>query len=337
MTEAISATASGVTGRLKPLTERILAALPGPRVLWIVAWALVPWVNAGINLLLEPEARSAVWEQGRLLVVLNYVALSLAMVITLWGTARIARRLETLRASTSTVLEVDARAPFRGVNSVLGPLLAVAATATAFALSALLGAGSMPGAIRGVTWLVIGIPIWTFLWTYGALQLGLDRLGREHLVPDAPRVDPYLGLRPLGGVAFMGLWMLMAWLVPVFLTGLPDLVGVAVGSLVLICGLGAFFLSLARLHRQMAEVKASELATARDLYAQAYEPLRAAPSLETLERQRSLLAAAESLEKRAQAIHEWPIDEGTLARVITIATSVVAMMVARLILDPLGL
>ncbi len=50
-----------------------------------------------------------------------------------------------------------------------------------------------------------------------------------------------------------------------------------------------------------------------------------------------LLGAAEALEQRALAIHEWPIDEGTLARVLTITTSVIAMTVARLILDPLGL
>lgn len=62
---------------------------------------------------------------------------------------------------------------------------------------------------------------------------GLDRLGREHLVPDAVNVDPGLGLRPLGGIAFMGLWMLLASLVPLVLTGLPDLVGVVIGLLVL--------------------------------------------------------------------------------------------------------
>jgi uncharacterized membrane protein YbhN (UPF0104 family) len=70
---------------------------------WIVLWALLAWLNAGLNLLLEPEARSAVWEQSRLLVILNYAALSVAIVITLWGTARIARRLEALRASTSKI------------------------------------------------------------------------------------------------------------------------------------------------------------------------------------------------------------------------------------------
>jgi hypothetical protein len=87
----------------------------------------------------------------------------------------------------------------------------------------------------------------------------------------------------------------------------------------------------------MAEVKASELAFARELYAQAYEPVRAAGTLEALERQRNLLGAADALEKRAQAIHKWPIDEGTVAWVIGITTSVIAVTIARLILSPLGL
>jgi hypothetical protein len=87
----------------------------------------------------------------------------------------------------------------------------------------------------------------------------------------------------------------------------------------------------------MVEVKTGEVAIARDLYAKAYEPVRTKPTLEALESQRSLLAAADALEKRARAIHEWPIDEGILAGVITIATSVIAVTVARLILDPLGL
>jgi hypothetical protein len=135
----------------------------------------------------------------------------------------------------------------------------------------------------------------------------------------------------------MGLWMLLAGLVPVLLTGLPEAVGVVIGMLVLAAGLAMFFFSMLRLHRRMAEVKASELATARELYAQAYEPVRSAQTLESLDRQRSLLSAADALEKRAREIHEWPIDQGTWARVITIATSVTAITVARLILDPLGL
>ncbi len=300
-------------------------------------WALVPWLNAGANLFLDTGGASAVWEQSRALVLLNYAALSLAIVITLWGANRIARTLESLRATTAKVLERAAREPFRELNSVVGPLLASAATSIAFAVSALVRDGWTSAALRGATWLLLGVAFWTFLWTYGSLQFGLDRLGREHLVPDAGRVDPGLGLRPLGGVAFMGLWMLLAWLVPVVLTGLPDIVGVVIGGLVLSGGLALFFLSLFRLHRQMVEVKRSELELARELYAQAYEPVRTAPTLEALERQHHLLGAADTLEKRAHAIHEWPIDEGIVARVVTITTSVIAIAVARLILDPLGL
>jgi hypothetical protein len=47
--------------------------------------------------------------------------------------------------------------------------------------------------------------------------------------------------------------------------------------------------------------------------------------------------AADALEKRARTIQEWPVDEGTFARVLTIATSVVAATIGRLILEPLGL
>jgi hypothetical protein len=125
--------------------------------------------------------------------------------------------------------------------------------------------------------------------------------------------------------------------VPLVLTGLPDVVGVVLGAAILAIALATFFLSLVRLHHRMVEVKAEELALARELYAQAYEPVRDDPTLETLEQQRNLLAAADALEKRAKAIHDWPIDEGTFARVLTIATSVVAITLGRLILDPFGL
>jgi hypothetical protein len=316
-------------GELRPVTERILARLPGPRAFWIVAWALVPALNAGANSLLGTQG--VVWEQSDTLVVLNYIAVSVAVVITLSGTGRIAQRLEGLRESSPSE-------HFREMNSVLVPLLAAAATALAFAIAALVDEGLTSALVRAVTWLLLGIPFWTFLWTYASLQLGLDRLGRERLVPDSARiVDPGLGLRPLGRIAFMALWMLLAWLVPVLLTGLPDVVGVSLGLLLVAAGLGTFVLSMWRLHRQMVELKANELGIARELYAAAYEPVRSAQTLDALDEQRSLLGAADALEKRARAIHEWPIDEGTWARVLTIVTSVIALTIGRLILDPLGL
>jgi hypothetical protein len=329
---------SAVPGRLPPLTERILARLPGARLLWIGVWALVPWANAGANVFLDTGGTSAVWEQSDLLVVLNYAALSFAVALTLWGTERIGRRIEALRISTtSEALETEASGVFAGMKSATGPLVLSAASAIAFAVAAFIRDGWESALLRGATWLILGIAFWTFLWTYGSLTLGLNRLGQRHLRRDAALIDPSLGLRPLGSVAFMGLWMLLAWLVPVVLTGLPDVVGVVIGALVLFGALGAFFISLWRLHRQMVAVKDEELAVARELYGEAYEPVRAARTLETLDQQRQLLSAADALEKRAEAIHEWPVDQRTWAWVIALATSVVAITVGRLIVGALGL
>ena len=312
---------------LQPLSERVIARLPGSRWKWIAAWALVPWLNAGLNLVLDTESKSAIWEQSRTLVVLNYAALSVAIVLALWGSERLARRLKALGRQQQ----------FREINSAGPPLVGAVATAVAFGATALAEDGATAAVVRGVTWLIVGLPLWSFLWTYVSLQLGLNRVGRDHAAPDAAPGDPGLGLRPYGDVAFTGLWILLACFVPLVLTGLPDVVGVVIGSLVLAGGLATFFLSLVRLHHQMVAVKARELALARDLYAQAYAPVQANPTLATLEQQRNLLAAADALEKRAKAIHDWPIGEGTFASVLTIATSVVAVTIARLILDPLGL
>jgi hypothetical protein len=91
------------------------------------------------NLLLETEARSAIWEQSRALLILNYAALSLVVGITLWGAERIGVRLESLPAATRNALAVDTSDRFRELNSAAGPFLASAATAIAFGLTVLRG------------------------------------------------------------------------------------------------------------------------------------------------------------------------------------------------------
>ena len=323
--------------RLRPLTERILARLPGATWAWIGLWALVPWLNAAANLALDDDGTSAVWDQSTLLVVLNYVSISLGVVISLWGARRLAERLQVLGAEAPDVLGVRAPRVLRALDDAAVPVALSIASAIVFGLTALERNGPAAGLLRGGTWLVLGIALWTFLWTYVVLQLGLARLARGRPRAEAAQVDPSLGLRPFGAAAFMGLWMLLVWLVPVVLTGLPDVAGVVVGLTVLVLALASFFSSLVGLHRQMVEIKGRELARARSLYAEAFEPVRMTPNLETLKEQQPLLGAADALEKRAEAIHEWPIDEKTFAWVITITTSVIAMTIGRLILDPLGL
>jgi hypothetical protein len=320
-----------------PLTERVLTRLPGDRWTWIAVWASLPWLNAGANLLLGADRTSAVWEQSTFLIVVNYAALSFASGFTMWASGRLVREVEALRPNTAASLTETTDGLFRGIYSATGPLLASAAIAIIFAVSTLVQEGLLPATVRGATWFAIGIGMWTFLWTYVSLLFGLNRLGRERLVPEQIPMDPILGLQPLGRIAATGLWMLLIWLVPVVLTGLPDVAGFIVGMLVLAVALATLFLSLVGLHRQMVEVKSRELSLARDLYHEAYRPVHDARSLDALEEQRSLLSAADALEKRADAIHEWPFDEGTITRVITITTSVIAITIGRLILDPLGL
>jgi hypothetical protein len=83
----------------RPLAQRILDNLPGPSVLWIAAWALVPWVNAGANLLLDTGERRAVWEQSRVVVIPTYASLSIAVVVTFLGAAWLATKRSAVAAA----------------------------------------------------------------------------------------------------------------------------------------------------------------------------------------------------------------------------------------------
>jgi hypothetical protein len=75
-------------------------------------------------------------------------------------------------------------------------------------------------------------------------------------------------------------------------------------------------------------VKQRELALARDLSMGAYQTVREQRTLEVLQGQVGLLNAAEALEKQAERIQEWPFAEATFARVVTIASSAVATIIA---------
>jgi hypothetical protein len=324
--------------RAVPLTERILSRLPGSRLMWVVAWALVPWLNLAVIVALG----AGEWTQPGvpLAEVLNRTAVTFAVLLSLWGTARITDELRSLGPSLATVVEQDepdVERLFHGIDSTLVPLLLTAATMVVLPLDEAVAGEPAAALIQAATWLVIGIPLWTAVWVYVMLQIGLNRLGRGHLTLQAYRGDRSLGLRRVGSLAFTGFWMLLGSVGPLVLTNLSDLPGVTVGVGVLVAGVGLFFLSLRRLNRQMVAIKQRALERALDLYGQAYQPVWVEPTLEMLERQAGLLKAAEDLERRAERIQEWPFDEATFARVVTIASSVAAAIIGRIILDPVGL
>ena len=97
-------------------------------------------------------------------------------------------------------------------------------------------------------------------------------------------------------------------------------------------------MSLRRLNRQIIAVKQREVGLARDIHMQVYEKVREQANAGGVagpgrvgQRRRG------AGEKRAERIQKWPFDEATFARVITIASSAAATIIARMLLDPVGL
>jgi hypothetical protein len=305
---------------------------------WVVAWALVPWLNLAVV-----EAVAVVARGGpavTLREVLNRAAVTVAIVLALWGGLRIIAELRRLPAILAAVVEQDepeVAALFRGIDSTLVPLLLTAASIVVLPIDEALAGDVVAAAIQALTWLIIGIPLWTAVWTYLTVQVGLGRLGRGQLTLQAYQGDRSLGLLPVGRLAFTAFWMLLGVVGPLVLTNVSDIPGAVVGSVVLVAGVGLFFWSLRRLHGQMIAVRERELELARGLYMQTYKQVRNQPTLDELGRQAGLLKAAEELERRAERILVWPFDEVTFARVVAIASSVTAGIIARLLLEPVGL
>jgi len=324
--------------RAVPLTERILDRLPGRRSRWMVTWALVPWLNLAAVLVGQTAGWSA--RTDRSVEVVNRIAVSFAVLLSLWGAARISKDLEQLRLALTQAVEQeesDVRRLFPGVGSAVVPVVLTLAVGVALPVDELLGGDPVAAVLQAVTWLLIGIPLSTAVWVYLTLELGLRRLGQGRLTLRGYRGDRTLGLQPVGSLAFTGFWMLVGAVTPLVLTGSSDLPTVLVGILVLAVGVGLFFLSLQGVHRQMATVRQREIDRATTLYQQAYERLDGQPTLEVLQQQVGLLNAAEALEKRAERIQAWPFDEAMFARVATIATSAAASILARLLLAPTGI
>lgn len=330
--------ANGVGG-LGPLTERILARLPGPRIGWMAIWALLPWVEHATFLWLQTAGILA-GRHNPAGGAFARVAFSSAIFLSLWGSGKIGREIQALRPNLSRMVRrgsEDPAALFRNVASTAGPLLLNAAAIVVFVTQTVLEAGWAESIVRAGAWLLIGPAIWTFVWVYLSLQVGLDRLGRWHLELDPDSEDRYLGLRPVGRLAFSAFWILVAAAAPLALLNVGDLVTLTLTLLVLGLGVGVFFLSLRRLNRRMVASKQQQLAWARGLYQQALRPVKSQGTLEAVERQAALLSVTEALERRAERIQEWPFDEATFARVVAIASFVTAGTLARLILAPFGI
>lgn len=142
------------------------------------------------------------------------------------------------------------------------------------------------------------LPGITFVWVYATVLLGLDRVGRVRLNLEPYEGDRYLGLRPLGALAFTGFLIFVAMALPILVYGSTDLRTGVGNVIVFLAGVVFFFLSLHRLHVQLVSAKAEYLARVRRLYAEALA--QAEWSLESLASRSPQLNAAETLERAFQ-------------------------------------
>jgi hypothetical protein len=231
--------------------------------------------------------------------------------------------------------EDDPTEPFRGMGNTAAPTLLTVGTVIVFAGQSVVQHNSwLRGIVTGGAWLPAGIALWTFVCVYLNLQIGLNRFGRLPLSLQVYPADRSLGLRPLGRLAFTGFWTFVVLLSSLVVSAAANQLGLVIGLLVLLVGVALFFFSLRRLNRQMVAVKQDRL---RGLSTCTPKPSNRCERRERLRRllgQSGALSAAEALEKRAERIQEWPFDEATFARVVTISSTVVAAILARVLLAP---
>jgi hypothetical protein len=329
---------SATPGRVPtPLTQRVLDLFGAPRWLWIVLWSLVPLlsplvfssaVRASGGTFRAPEFLDFLATQG---------GLAFACLVLLWGTGQVGRSAAAARDDLAE--RADRELPqdlFRRMGSVGGPLILTIVVAGIVSASGWATYGPVAPLAALPFLLVYLVPILTFLWIYVTILADLHRLGRMPLALDLFPQDRTLGLDALGSLASTGLGLLLIAAVPVLLAGSDEPVTLGLSLGVVVLAVGAFILSMWRLHRQMAAAKAGYVATTRRLYADAYAPLRERPDLETLAAQSGLLGAAESLAERARTLPTWPLDEGAGRFVAVVVSGVVTSMVVRALFAAIG-
>ena len=120
------------------------------------------------------------------------------------------------------------------------------------------------------------------------------------------------------------------------LAGSDDPVTLGISLVIVALTITIFVLSMWRVHRQMAAAKARYVAIARRLYADAYSPIREQASVQALQKQATVLSAAQSLDERAHNLQTWPVDEGTLRFIAVVVTGIVTSLIVRGLFVALG-
>jgi hypothetical protein len=320
-----------------PLTERVIQRLPGPRLLWVVAWALVGPLRPIALLVIPWLIGGAARPEGLVNAFVSQAIFGYVVLLALWASPRLVHRVTLLAPSLVTLAPGEPSARwFSRLTSVRGPLVLTAIAVAIATPTTALEFGTPVALVDAPLLAVMILPIMTFVWAYSTMLVGLDQLGQSELALDLFPQDRSLGLGPLGGVAVSGFWLLVAAGAPLLLLSGVDITTFATSVGVLLVTVLLFILSMLRLHSQMRAAKARYVAMAHALVAEAYGPMRTKADLETLQANSAALNAAQSLAERAERILEWPIDERMVASMTVVITGVVTSLVVRLVLEAIG-
>ena len=330
-------TAEPAAPALEPITERILRALPGRRIVWILIWGALPLLSPLIFSVVvrasgrpfPAEAFSEAWW--------TQMGLAWAALVLLWGSGRLADEASSTRDELTQTgrVQVPERL-FEAIGRADAPVLLTLVVVAITAFNNWISYGPLPPLTTLPLFIAYMLPILTFIWVYIAILTDINRLGELPVVLDRFPQDRTMGLGHVGSLASTGIGLVLVAAVPVLVAG-ADAPGTLAISLTLVAVVVAIYaLSMWRLHRQMAAAKDRYVAIARQLYADAYAPVRDRPDVATLEASSSALSVAQSLDERAAGLPTWPIDEGTARFVVVIITGVVTSLIVRALFAAVG-
>jgi hypothetical protein len=326
----------GVGSQTEPLTQRILERLGRPLWLWVGLWAATSLVRP-LLLAVSLGASGRQLQASDIAIVLPaQVALAYVIVVTLVGVRLIVDRTRQLAPGLATLAPEGRAEPLATFGSLRGPMAVLAVLAAATLVTQVQRWGWLVTVVDLPLMLLDLVPIATFVWTYLVLLAGLNELGRVRLQPGTFPADRSLGLRPLGNLALTGFWLVLVAAVPLMLAASASESTFALSLIVILASVALLFLSMFRLHRQMTAAKAEYVEQARELYRQAYEPVRKDMSIAALGTQGQVLSVAQALLERAEHILEWPIDERATAWVAVVVTGVVTSLIVRVVLAAAG-
>lgn len=337
----------------RTLLERIILLLPLPYplgallfTLWHPAARLVFYLAESANLLqafdltfLQPDW-APLWQRVAFQV-LGFVSTFYSLLVIRY----MRRKVRTGESEVSPLLPGGATAyrdVFAGLLRSLPPILIG---------GALLGTGLLlseppASALEVLLFLppqmIIFLAYGTWGWIYFLALGGLYRLAKEGLVLRPFYEDRWLGTRPIGtlclslAAAYYGLLALLIAEIPLAAT--PDPVPIFFNLVALstpaVAGAVAFLLPLRAVHRQLQEAKLQEREAVHQRVAGALKafltegPGDREATLEDIEG----LAAADLAERRAEAILTWPVGSKILGRFLLAALTLVAAVLARILI-----